>query len=301
MIDCTLDFEEMPAKILPCAMKPFTLKQRAVCFVIRIIESVVNSRSLVGILNAVSTKLQKRMLFGGSVARGQSSMFRNLSVAFIPDGNRRWHKRQGAMRPVSEKSNACSEKSCTRSRLADSAAGLKSTSKVRAGADKISEIIKFAYFNNFREVSFFCFSLKNFRRSRSEVDDIMGHIKKYRMFDYSIPIRVQVYGKLEMLDPQVRETLEQYVEKTRSINGMVVNIFVGYTSSDDEKSPRKFNRDVDLLIRTSGERRLSDFMVSQVARGTAVDFVDPYWPEFSLAHLWLVCFKYVLEEKYLKD
>lgn len=291
-------------KFFPCAMKPFTYKQRAVCFVIGIIESIINSRSLVGILNAISSRLQKRMFAGGRVVEGEGSMFRNLSVAFIPDGNRRWHRMRNAEHPRKASRqcmcDASSGESFTRNRLAIATTS-GGTGRVRAGADKISEVIKFAYFNNFREVSFFCFSLKNFKRPKNEVDEIMDHIKKYKMFNYSIPIKVQVYGKLEMLNAQVRETLERYVEKTQCNNGMIVNIFVGYGSSEDGTRSRKFSKDVDLLIRTSGERRLSDFMVNQVARGTAVEFVNPYWPEFSLVHLWLICLKYVLEEKYLRD
>lgn len=296
----------LAVKIPPCVlMKPFTYKQQAVCLIIRIIENIVNSRSLVSILNAISTRLQSRLLFGGNVTKGESSMFRNLSVAFIPDGNRRWYKRRresaesGPGQPM--RTPYGHEDSSTRNRTAAPNICTPDSKKVKFGADKISEVIKFAYFNNFRDVSFFCFSLKNFKRPRSEVDEIMNHIKKYNLLDYSIPIKVQVYGRLDTLDDQVRETLERYVEETQNIDGMVVNIFISYSSSEDEANPGKFDKDVDLLIRTSGEKRLSDFMVNQVARGTAVDFVSPYWPEFSLVHLWLTCFKYILEERYLRD
>lgn len=298
-------------------MKPFTYKQRVACFIIRVIEGIVNSRSLIGTLNAISSRLQKRMLFGGSVTKGESSMFRNLSVAFIPDGNRRWYRMKQGTEDVESKlglpfgapngSGQCVQTSCNpeangaRNRFMTSNTCSQGSEKVRFGADKISEIIKFAYFNNFRDVSFFCFSLKNFKRPKNEVDEIMDHIKKYKMLDYSIPVRFQVYGKLDMLDGQVRETLERYAKETRDTNGMTVNIFVGYACSEDGTNPSKFDKDVDLLVRTSGEKRLSDFMVSQVARGTAVDFVNPYWPEFSMVHLWLVCFKYILEERYLRD
>lgn len=264
-------------------MKPFTTKQRLVVLLIKLIEAVVNCRALIPVLSFLSNRFQRSLLRGCSSKR--ISIFQNLSVAFIADGNRRWHR----MRSKS-----------TGGAVSSSSLPVKND-KIDSGFRKIEEIIKFAYFNSLKEVSFFCFAVKNFKRPANEVNEIMDYIRDSRPLEHSLPIKLQIYGDMSLLRPDVQDSLKLFEERTKSNTGMTVNLFISYNSSNDEHSPNRFNKRVDILIRTSGEKRISDFMVRQVASGTAVDFVAPYWPELSLLHLNLILCKYLLEEKYLKD
>lgn len=270
------------------------IKERLILLIIRAIDFIVNNDRLTPVLNYISEKALKIILFGFNLKQMEDSLFKGMSVAFIADGNRRWHRK--------EPNRQCK--------------------KVRAGVRKIEEISKFAYFYNLKEVSFYCFSIKNFRREKSEVDEIMDYIKKYKIFEYDIPLKIRIYGRMELLEEGVRDALNRYEKDTESRKGLTVNLFFSYSSSDEEArrnasvgsiddghqdgsmnsriKDKFFDGDVDLLIRTSGERRLSDFMVKQVASGAGVDFVRPTWPEFSLIHLFLVLLKYKLEERMIK-
>lgn len=273
-------------------MRPLTLKQRCVIFVVGILECIVNSQCLIGLLNRMS-----RCVFRSAGRPNESSMFRGLKIAFIADGNRRYHRKKWAdngemcMRDAARE--ACREGTAV--------SALGGEHKMKDGFLKVLELIKFGYFNCFREISFYCFSIKNFQRGRKEVDDIMRCITENKDVDLEVPVKVVVYGRLELLDPQVRRALEAQVEKTRDSSGLVVNLFFSYSSSSEEMDGTEFSSGVDLVIRTGNVRRLSDFMVRQVSSGAAVDFVAPLWPEFSLAHCWLVLLKYKLEIAYLDE
>jgi undecaprenyl pyrophosphate synthase len=175
------------------------------------------------------------------------------------------------------------------------------TERTKFGFKKVNEIVKFAYLNRMKEVSFYGFSLKNLNREKSDVDAIMDFIKNGLRAEFEIPFKFKLYGKVDLLDKKVREVLEDLVEKTKMNTELVVNLFFAYSSSDTVCDRMDFNSKVDLVIRTSGVKRLSDFMVRQVASGTAVDFVTPFWPEYSLVHVWLTLAKYKLEQKYLLE
>lgn len=267
-------------------MKPLTIKQKIVCVFISLIEMIINSPRLIKPLICLSNLLETVLLCNGSFYSGKNSIFKGLSVAFIADGNRRWMKRK----IIEEKKNGVfktSEDSEER--------------KVGAGSDKIAEIVKFAYFHNLKEVSFYCFAIKNFNRAKAEVDGIMNYIKKYGIVEKTVPFKFKVYGKLELLDPKVKEVFMKLEEGTKDSQGPLFNLFFGYSSSDDENNKNRFSNHVDLLVRTGGDRRLSDFLVRHVAKGTSVEFVKTLWPELSLVHLWLLLSKLILENKFLKD
>jgi len=297
-------------------MTPFTRKQKIVCVIIRMIEWIVNNRTLVPFLNRVSAVLCKFFFLNRRHPKEKNCLFENLSVAFIADGNRRWLKKtQMKKKPTNPRyySGLFNEffrhlqiyvKSKfrfmkTKATKPDLPSGKM---KVDTGFKKILEIIKFAYLNNFKEVSFFCFAIGNFNRPKNDISEIMDYIKNAELFDHSLPIQIKIYGRIHMLDPEVRDKLKKISETYSMKAKLLVNLFIGYSSSADEADAiNKFDNDIDLLIRTSGEKRLSDFLVNQVARGTSVDFVNPYWPEFSILHLYLTLIKHALERKYLNE
>jgi ditrans,polycis-polyprenyl diphosphate synthase len=265
-------------------MKIFTFKQRLVSFVIGILDWIINSPYFVKPLNILSKLLKTIVMSNRFLQLNRFSIFQSLSVAFIADGNRLWLKNRisnGLFKPTDVEKNE--------------------ENKVKIGTDKIVEVVKFAYYNKLSEVSFYCFAIKNFKRSKVEVDGIMNYVKKEGVFDNTVPFKFKLHGRLDLLQPDVREALLKIEDQTKDVNGLIFNLFFAYSSSDDENNEKRFSKKVNLLVRTSGEKRLSDFMVRQVANGTSVEFIKPLWPEFSIAHLWLVLFKYVLEEKYMKN
>lgn len=307
------------------------IKERIIILIIRLIEFIVNNETLVPFLNYFSKRAHQWILSGFKVDKLRSSLFRGMRVAFIADGNRRWYRKElqkAALNKLSTQEKEANNNNVTATDNNNVTAANNNNvtatnnnnvtvanKKVKSGANKIEEIAKFAYFYGLEEVSFFCFSVKNFNRERSEVEEIMDYIKKHKLFEYNFPIKIKIYGRADLMEEEVRKSLERYEKETENIKGVQVNLFFGYSSSDEEArrkehlgstadensiSNRFFDSKVDLLIRTSGERRLSDFMVKQVANGTAVDFIKPMWPEFSPIHLFLVLLKFRLEEILLK-
>ena len=125
-------------------------------------------------------------------------------------------------------------------------------------------------------------------------EDVLG---RYR-------VRVRVVGDLSMFPAGVRRSCAELMERTRQHSGPAVNICMGYTSTSEicrrlrspapggdagaGALPRAFADGgvppVDLLIRTSGEERLSDFMLVEVREAAVLLFLAPLWPELSFAH-----------------
>lgn len=173
--------------------------------------------------------------------------------------------------------------------------------KMQRSFDRIIDCVDFAYKHQFKEISFFCFSTKNFQRTKEEVNDIMGFIKNHKHLNAQIPAKINIFGDLERLDKNIRDIFEKWMSRTANADGLIVNIFFAYSSSDENKHNMQFTSKVDLIVRTGDTKRLSDFMVKQAANGTAIDFVKPLWPEYSTLHLRLTLYKFLLEEKYLKN
>ncbi|KAI4292788.1 ditrans,polycis-polyprenyl diphosphate synthase [Pancytospora philotis] len=296
------------------------MRQRAALALIAVIERIVNSSLLVGLLNRLSKLLYAFSEDKGALIPYAGSRFKGLRVAFIADGNRRHFKKiSGATgasgaggKPVEMQgfkgcesgsagipSNTPIASISSAPQLGQVASAIKAN-KMQHGLNKILELIVFAHLHGLSEVSFYCFSVKNFQRKKAEVEDIMGFVRGQRELDFSVPVRIRVHGRMDLVEPAVRDVFQHWMDRTAGNDGLVVNIFFSYSSSAEALSTTQFASPVDLLVRTSGVRRLSDFMVAQVASGTAVDFVEPLWPDYSLVHCWLTLFKYTLEEKYLR-
>ncbi|KAL6122403.1 hypothetical protein NUSPORA_00587 [Nucleospora cyclopteri] len=210
--------------------------------------------------------------------RKHSKMMKGLNLAFICDGNRRWAKKQGIS--VINK-------------------------KIERGLEKITEIIRFCYCRGIESISFYVFALRNFKRDTNEIDGIKKFIINNDFKE--IPVRIKIYGDFEAFqDPKIKEKLIELDKKTseRKFNDFfTLNFFLGYNSTECDKNVGNpnmwFDERVDILIRTSGEKRLSDFLVRNVASGTSVQFVTALWPEFTISQLYLIVYKYKLEEKFL--
>lgn len=211
-------------------------------------------------------------------------------LAFIMDGNRRYAKKNSV----------------------DSAAG-----HVK-GFDKLSETLKWCLDLGVPEVTVYAFSIENFKRSKEEVDALMNlaRDKFQRLLDEIDQInewgvRIHVAGRLSLLPEDLRALVSKAMLATRHNYKLRLNIAYAYTGRDEisraashlvdgvknnEISPEDIDVDLvsrtlelgeaELLVRTSGEVRLSDFMLWQVANtNTVIYFTDVLWPEFCIWNL----------------
>lgn len=233
------------------------------------------SKRVLGLVDRIDTT-RKHVSRGERHKHDRFSEFevpRPMNVAFICDGNRRYVKRLG----------------------------LKDDFTREEGLRKIYELVDFGCTHHFGEISFFCFALKNFKRSSDEVNGLMAIVKHkgFRTEKAGFRPRFRIYGRLDLLEEDVKNELVKLESDTRKCNDITVNIFFAYSAEDEISRGITFNSHVDILIRTGGAKRLSDFMLRQVSKGTNVVFLDVLWPELTTTHLHLILLKYKLENKHL--
>ncbi|KAG9081964.1 cis-prenyltransferase [Ceratobasidium sp. 370] len=171
-------------------------------------------------------------------------------------------------------------------------------------------------------VTVYAFSIENFKRSPKEVDTLMN-LAKSKMEELcshgdlldQYQVRLNVLGKTELLPPDVLEVVHRAEAMTAKHNGAILNICMPYTSREeitsavqsivrshqageielDDITPETLEarlytklRDspkLDILVRTSGVHRLSDFLLWQACADTQIHFSDVYWPDFALRNL----------------
>lgn len=183
-------------------------------------------------------------------------------------------------------------------------------------------------------VTVYAFSIENFNRSPEEVSTLMElAIDKFHyMLDRSelvskYGVQIRVLGELEMLPEDVRMAVNRAMTLTKDNQGPIVNICFPYTARaelttvannvlDDlqsgklcssELDPVEFSKrlytngcaPVEILVRTSGERRLSEFLNWQVCSGRAhIEFLDLYWPAFRFHHFLPILLRFQLRRLY---
>ena len=191
-------------------------------------------------------------------------------IAFIMDGNRRYARKK---------------------HLSSSLDGH------RAGSKQLDFVLNWSFYLGVKEVTVYAFSHENFKRSKEEVDGLFRigesafkEFIKDQSFIHTNRIRIRICGDLSLLPSSLREAAEQLMQETAKYTKRTLNICCAYTSSREiyelvsGKQPLYIENPVDLLIRTSGEHRLSDFLLWQVSSSpkSQTMFVKKYWPEFSL-------------------
>jgi undecaprenyl diphosphate synthase len=183
----------------------------------------------------------------------------------------------------------------------------------RAGIDSVREIVEVCARLHVQVLTLYAFSVENWKRPRSEVRTLMRLLKEYvrRELDniQKNNIRFQAIGRIHELDSSVRKELAHAMYETAANTGMLLNIALNYSGRTELIDT--FNRlwkeyrmngvevteemisaclytsgapDPDLLIRTSGEMRISNFLLWQIAYSEI--YVTPtYWPDFRRKHL----------------
>ncbi|CAH0668839.1 unnamed protein product [Spodoptera exigua] len=184
------------------------------------------------------------------------------------------------------------------------------------GFDKLSETLKWCLDLGIPEVTVYAFSIENFKRSKEEVDGLMdlARDKFQRLLDEIEQInewgvRIHIAGRLSLLPEDLQALVSKSMLATKHNNKLRLNIAYAYTGRDEisraashivdgvknnDLSPQDIDdelvsrtlelREAELLVRTSGEVRLSDFMLWQVS-DTVLYFTEVLWPEFSIWNL----------------
>jgi undecaprenyl diphosphate synthase len=213
------------------------------------------------------------------------------------DGNGRWAKKRGLPR------------------IAGHHSGMKTVKKITIAADEIGVKI----------LTLYAFSTENWSRPRDEIDYLMKLPQQFLSLELNELIeknvQVRVIGWREGLPNYTLEALDEAVEKTKNNTGLVLNFALNYGSrkemlegmklmyTDIHKGKVQLEHidedlysnylqtneipDPDLLIRTSGEQRLSNFMLWQLAY-TELFFTSCYWPDFSNEHFFQAIEQYQL-------
>ena len=209
-------------------------------------------------------------------------------VAIIMDGNGRWA----------------------------AARGLPRVEGHRRGVEALRKTVRAAGEMGIACLTIFSFSSENWQRPASEVRDLMGLLRRFIRNDlaelHGNNVRVRVIGERDDLDPDILRLLAEAEELTRGNDGLTLVVAFNYGARNEiARAVRRISEDVakgllkpedvteeligrrldasdlsdpDLIIRTSGEQRLSNFLLWQAAYSELV-FVSVYWPDFDRATL----------------
>jgi len=186
----------------------------------------------------------------------------------------------------------------------------------RAGIVSVRDVVETSARVGLEVLTLYAFSIENWKRPKTEVATLMALLKRYLRMELDTllrnNIRFQVIGRKEELPRDVREELERGIERTRGATGLLFNIALNYggraeitdavrrlatdliangrdASHIDEQLLSSYlytagQPDPDLLIRTSGELRVSNFLLWQIAY-SEIWVTDVLWPDFRRKHL----------------
>ena len=221
-------------------------------------------------------------------------------LAIIMDGNGRWAKKQGLLRTLGHE---------------------KGTKTVRIIVESSAKL-------GVKNLTLYGFSSENWNRPKMEVDTIMKIIIKSLKRELETlknnNIRLTAIGNIEKLPKTAQKELSEVIEKTKDNNLMTLTLALSYGSREELISAVKtistkvknniissndideliINQhlythnlpDVDLLIRTSGEHRISNFLLWQIAYAELY-FTDVLWPDFTEEHLYEAIYSYQNRER----
>ena len=198
-------------------------------------------------------------------------------LGIIIDGNRRWAREKG----------------------------LPALEGHRKGLAKVKELIKWSKERGVKILTLFIFSTENWKRTKREVDFLMklaksaiaDNLKEFRKEG----VKVRMIGQRERLPRFLQETIQNAEELTKNNKKMVLNFALSYGGRaeiteaikkiiENKIPPEKINEnvvsqslwtaDVDLIIRTGKEQRISNFLIWQAAY-SELYFCPKYWPDFT--------------------
>ena len=209
-------------------------------------------------------------------------------VALILDGNGRWAKKRGLPRQFGHKK----------------------------GCETLEQVVEDAARLGIRYLTVYGFSTENWKRSKDEVDGLMklfrSYLKKCIKLADKNKMRVRVIGEVSAFDQDIQESIARLEQYSQKYDEIYFQIALNYGSRDEiirgirklaqdaadgKVKPKEIDEhvfdnyldtagipDPDLMIRTSGELRLSNFLLWQMAY-TEFYFTDVAWPDFNKAEL----------------
>ena len=176
------------------------------------------------------------------------------------------------------------------------------------GFEKVGEALEWSKEAGVKELTLYCFSTENFKRSQEEVNFLFQLFrKKIREFiaDQHLKergIRIRIIGRLHLFPKDIQEEMKRVMEQTKDNGPFTLNLAMGYGSRAeitdalgslvDTGVPEgglteemitdslSLSQDVDLFIRPGGEKRLSNFLLWQCSYAELI-FLDTLWPEFT--------------------
>jgi undecaprenyl diphosphate synthase len=200
-------------------------------------------------------------------------------IAIIMDGNGRWAEKQGKKRFVGHET----------------------------GAETIRDITRYCTKNTeIERVSLYAFSTENWKRPKLEVEFLMKLLSRY--LEKELPTYIELGVKFEMIgdvtrfSPALQKQIKQLEEETKHGSNLIQHLALNYGSRNEilravnslknaemitEESLNNAldcKHDVDLLIRTGGDHRLSNYLLWQAAYAELF-FTDTLWPDFTSAEL----------------
>ncbi|CCH61599.1 hypothetical protein TBLA_0F00550 [Henningerozyma blattae CBS 6284] len=199
-----------------------------------------------------------------------------------------------------------------------------------AGFQSMSKILELLYESGVQSATVYAFSIENFKRSSKEVTNLMElakdrikQISKNGELASKYGIKVNVIGDLSLLPEDVLKEMEHAMEITKNNKRAVLNICFPYTGREEivhsireviinTKDSKEINETLiennlytkdqpplDLLIRTSGVSRLSDFMIWQTShKGVKIELLDCLWPEFGPFRMSWILLKFIFKKSF---
>ncbi len=206
-------------------------------------------------------------------------------IAFIMDGNGRWGRKKNKGRNFGH---------------------LK-------GLDTVKNVVKNSIKLKIPIITFYVFSSENWKRPKTEITYLFKLINKYFSEEiYSVidqGIKLNIIGELNKLPNNIKKTLKKSIQLTKKNKKIIVNLAINYGSKNEmlhafkktknRITTKNFEKNLylrnmthpDILIRTGGHKRLSNFMLWQLAY-TELFFLDKLWPDFNFNDLRIVIKKF---------
>ncbi|KAL4876712.1 putative undecaprenyl diphosphate synthase-domain-containing protein [Aspergillus karnatakaensis] len=211
-------------------------------------------------------------------------------VAFIMDGNRRYAK----------------------------AKNISIAQAYLSGAETLNQTLDTCFLSGVKCITVYAFSTENFKRPPEQLETLMAiavaimNMQVLKLAELGHRPKVQVLGRLDLLPGKVRYCLQRVVKETSNNTETVLNLCVGYTSREeittairrtvhettDPGSITEHSLEqnlytagcppLDIVVRTSGEKRLSDFLLWQCHQQSEIVVVDCNWPELGFLQLFRV-------------
>jgi undecaprenyl diphosphate synthase len=215
-----------------------------------------------------------------AATKGGQGQSQARHVAIIMDGNGRWAKKRRLPRAIGH----------------------------QKGVEAVRALVRGAQGLGLEVLTLYAFSTENWRRPEDEISDLMGLMKKFILSDLEEMagnnIRLKIIGDYKVFKPDLVDLIEGALTRTAGNTGTTIAVALNYGSMDEIAraatlasaqgpiTPETIAAHLDtadlppldLLIRTSGEERLSNFLLWQAAYAE-LWFTDVLWPDFTAEHL----------------